>query len=124
MFGNPRYLLDQETIKPTRPTVTLARFARYFKPFWPALLLVAILVVVSTWMQVTTPDITGQLVDCYLTPTAAAVSGGDTGGLNFTGSSQSNCWLATRTHRDHPHNRQERCSPWVVSRLLQPIPLK
>jgi ATP-binding cassette subfamily B multidrug efflux pump len=94
MFGNPRYLLDQETIKPTRPTVTLARFARYFKPFWPALLLVAILVVVSTWMQVTTPDITGQLVDCYLTPTAAAVSGGDTGGLNFAGSSQSNCWLA------------------------------
>ncbi len=96
MFGNPRFLLDQETSKPVRPTVTLARFARYFKPFWPALLLVAILVVISTWMQVTTPDITGQLVDCYLTPTAASASGGNTGGFNIASGSETNCWLAQK----------------------------
>jgi ATP-binding cassette subfamily B protein len=94
MHGGPHHLFNQETSKPKRPTETLVRFARYFKPFWPALLLAAIMVVISTWMQVTTPDLTGQLVDCYLTPTAAAVSGGIPGGMNLTSSSQSNCWLA------------------------------
>ena len=94
MHGGPPHLFNQETSKPQRPTETLARFVRYFKPFWPALLLAAIMVIVSTWMQVTTPDLTGQLVDCYLTPTAAPVSGADSGGMDLTGNSQSNCWLA------------------------------
>lgn len=97
MFGNPRHLFDQETNKPKRTTETLARFARYFKPFWPALLLATIVVILSTWIQVTTPDLTGQLVDCYLTPTAANLPGGASSGLaNLVDSSQTNCWLAKK----------------------------
>ena len=95
MFGGgPRGLLERETSKPKRPGETLSRFGKYFKPYWYVLLVVAILVVISTWAQVTSPEVIGQLVDCYLTPTASAGSGG----FNISGirqaDSQSTCWLA------------------------------
>ena len=102
MFGNPRFLLDRETSKPKSASQTLARLAGHFKPFWPALLLVAVLMVVSTWAQVTTPELTGQIVDCYLAPAAASTS-------TFEGSplvedaarvSESSCWLATDVEAD------------------------
>jgi ATP-binding cassette, subfamily B, multidrug efflux pump len=96
MFGNPRYLLDTETSKPKKTSATLMRFTHYFKPFWPALALVVIMVVVSTWIQVTTPDLTGQLVDCYLTPTAAAATGGNAATSNVVSGSETNCWLAQK----------------------------
>jgi len=95
MFGGPdgmRRIMDRETIKPRRLGATLAGFARYFRPYWPALLLVAVLVVVSTWAQVTGPELTGQVVDCYLTPAAAGALGSFPGAEN--GAAQSNCWLA------------------------------
>lgn len=94
MFGGPdgmRRLMSQESIKPRRIGDTLARFGSYFKPFWPVLLLVAALVIASTWTQVTNPDLIGQVVDCYLTPVAASAFG------NFPGAgqaAQSNCWLS------------------------------
>ena len=95
MFGGPdgmRRIMDRETIKPRQLGATLAGFARYFRPYWPALLLVTVLVVVSTWAQVTGPELTGQVVDCYLTPAASAA------GISFPGvdnnAAQSNCWLA------------------------------
>ncbi len=70
MFGGPRYLLAQEARKPRRVSATLARLVTYFKPYWFALLLVALLLVFQTWTQVITPDLTGQVVDCFLVPRA------------------------------------------------------
>jgi len=88
-------MLEQEVLKPQNVSRTLARFGRYFRPYWPALVVVALLVVGSTWTQVTTPDLTGQVVDCYLAPSA----GGALAGLALPGaapsaSSASNCWFA------------------------------
>lgn len=80
MFGGghaPRYLLAQEARQPRRVSATLARLAAYFKPYWWALVLVALLMLVNTWTQVITPDLTGQVVDCFLVPRAT------------------NCWYTT-----------------------------
>jgi len=92
--GGPQNILMQETSKPKRVTETLARFGSYFKPYWPILVLVVILVVASTWTQVTSPELIGQLVDCYLAPTSSTGLAGSA----FPGASQelaqSNCWLA------------------------------
>lgn len=96
MFGGPdgmRRMINQETIKPKRTGETLGRFARYFRAFWPAVALAALLIVISTWAQVTTPELIGQLVDCYLAP-AAAGSGAFSPAAGAMDASQSNCWLA------------------------------
>jgi ATP-binding cassette subfamily B protein len=86
--------MSQDTLKPKNLSETLARFAGYFKPYWPMLILVAVLITTATWTQVTNPDLLGQAVDCYLTPAAASV-------FNFPGAPQpdqasSNCWLAAQ----------------------------
>jgi ATP-binding cassette subfamily B protein len=97
MFGGNdglRRIMNQETIKPKRLGETLARFGAYFKPFWPVLLLVAVLVVASTWAQVTNPDLLGQVVDCYLTPAAASAFGSFPGAAESGASAANNCWLA------------------------------
>jgi len=99
MMGGPggRHggFLNQETSKPKSASDTLGRLVKHFGPFWPALLAAAVFVVISTWAQVTNPELTGQLVDCYLSP-AAAASGfsipGTSGAQNASGS---NCWLAS-----------------------------
>jgi ATP-binding cassette, subfamily B, multidrug efflux pump len=87
-------MLEQEALKPQNVSRTLARFGHYFRPYWPALVIVALLVIGSTWTQVTTPDLTGQVVDCYLAPSA----GGALSGLALPGAASatatSNCWFA------------------------------
>jgi len=107
MFVGPeglRRLMSQDVLKPRRVGDTLARFARYFKPYWHILVLVGALVVASTWAQVAAPELIGQAVDCYLTP-AVAGSGGGIPGLPAAGAgsqglsraSQANCWYAAGT---------------------------
>jgi ATP-binding cassette subfamily B protein len=88
-----RRIMSQETVKPRNLGETLRRFARYFRPYWPMLLLTAMLITVSTWTQVTTPELIGQAVDCYITPAAASRF------VSFPGAGEesnaaSNCWLA------------------------------
>jgi len=94
MFGGagPRHLLEQEILKPKRTGETLRRFGAYFKPYWFALVLAAVLVILSTWSQVTPPELTGQLVDCYLSPAASLAVGG--AGAGEQPEAGSNCWLA------------------------------
>jgi ATP-binding cassette subfamily B protein len=97
MFGGQdglRRIMSQETIKPRNLGDTLARFGLYFRPYWPLLIVVAGLVVASTWTQVTSPELLGQVVDCYLAPSGGAANG-------FSGlpgvaqaPAASNCWLA------------------------------
>ncbi len=95
---NTRSLLDQESLKPKKTSETLGRLAGYFKPFWYAMLLAATFITVATWTQVTTPEITGQIVDCYLTPAVANTFGAPDGMMDDASqASQSNCWLAGDT---------------------------
>lgn len=104
--GGPRHFaLNTETSKPKAAGQTLARLARYFKPYAGLLLLVAVLVIVTTYMQVVTPDLTGQTVDCFLTPaTRQALGGSGQGGApaqipGLTGNAATNCWY-TSTNPD------------------------
>ncbi|GIV77519.1 ABC transporter ATP-binding protein/permease [Litorilinea aerophila] len=102
MIGGPRRLLEQETLKPKSVTTTLARFGRYFRPYWAVLLLVLVLLVVNAWVQVISPELIGQAVDCYLAP--AVVNEGAAQqplpGMDATPGpaatpGQGNCWYDT-----------------------------
>jgi ATP-binding cassette, subfamily B, multidrug efflux pump len=96
MFGGGpgRDFLASETRKPQNTARTLARLGKRFLPWWPVLLFTLVCIVVSTWAQVTTPELTGQLVDCYLTPSAGSAFGNFPGVSNLVSSSASSCWFA------------------------------
>jgi ATP-binding cassette subfamily B protein len=76
MIGGPRGLLEQEVSKPRSVGRTLGRLIVYFKPFWLVMLGVLLLMVANAWVQVLTPELLGQAVDCYLTPAVTAEIGG------------------------------------------------
>jgi ATP-binding cassette subfamily B protein len=89
-----RGVLDQDSRKATSVSATLARLGSYFGRFWPMLLLALLLVVVSTWVQVTIPQLTGQAVDCFLVPIGNEAFGSflPSGGTQAKTDS-SNCWV-------------------------------
>jgi ATP-binding cassette, subfamily B, multidrug efflux pump len=102
MMGPGRFggMLNQETLKPRKLSETLARLGSYFGQFWYMILLAVGFVVVSTWTQVTTPELTGQATDCFLVPTGASVFGNfaSSFGANNAAPSAaqtSTCWLTT-----------------------------
>lgn len=99
--GGPRGLLDREISKPQSTGKTLARLAQHFKPFWFSLFVAAIFVVISTWTQVTNPELTGEVVDCFLTP-AAASSFTIPGLTDGASKAQSNCWLSEGHAAENP----------------------
>ena len=79
MFMGHRDFLQSEVRKPQNIGTTLARLWQYFKQYWFVLLAVAALVIITTYIQVLTPDLLGQAVDCYLAPaTTQALSTGTT----------------------------------------------
>ena len=98
MHGRAGGLLNQETIKPRNLGETLARLGGYFSQYWYMILLAVLFVVVSTWTQVTTPELMGQATDCFLVP-----AGSSTGGFasffpaadSTAQTSGSTCYLAT-----------------------------
>ena len=82
----PRGQLEREVFKPKNAGATLGRLARYFRPYGLVLALVAVLIIGNTYTQVKTPELTGKLVDCILTPATATrlmgqAAGGMAGGL-------------------------------------------
>jgi len=97
--------LNRDVIKPRNLGETLSRLGSYFGRFWYMLALAVIFVVIATWTQVTTPDLTGQAADCFLVPMGASssftsfstvIDSGQTGmAANQNNPSNSNCWLAT-----------------------------
>ncbi len=94
--GRHGNLFQDEARKPAAASATLARFWIYFKRYGIVLLAVLVLIVASTYMQVLTPNLTGQVVDCYLTPAtqklfSAAAPAGIPGA---TGITATNCWYA------------------------------
>src|SRR5438105_12551330 len=101
MMGQRDFMFRQEASKPQAVRATLGRFWRYFRAYRHVLLVVALLVVVSTYLQVTIPDLIGQTVDCYLTPATQAAfarSSGVPGAAATAGpaaSAATNCWYTT-----------------------------
>src|SRR5688572_32452164 len=91
-------MLNRETIKPRNVSETLTRLGRYFIRFWYMIALAVLFIVISTWTQVTTPELTGQATDCFLVPAGASAFEGF-GSLPQSGSqpqqSTSNCYLST-----------------------------
>ncbi len=90
----PQAMLKQEVTKPKQVGTTLGRLGHYLKPYWWIGILVLIMMIVSTWTQVTTPNIIGQSVDCFLTPAVGAATGNAFPGMESESNSQQNCWLA------------------------------
>ncbi len=95
MFGGPQHMLKQETHKPKKVGSTLRRLGYYLKPYWWIGILIVLLLVVSTWIQVTTPKMMGQIVDCFLVPTISSVTGSSMLGGSLSASSTSSCWLVS-----------------------------
>ncbi len=69
MLDGNRRLLEQETSRAGNVSATLRRFGQYFSHHKGWLALVVTLVVITTWMQVISPDYIQQAVDCYFIPT-------------------------------------------------------
>jgi ATP-binding cassette subfamily B protein len=98
MGGGMRHaMLEQETSKPRNIGSTLSRFGRYFRQYWYAFVIALALIVVATWTQVTTPELTGQITDCFLVPSGVAALSptAPIQGAQQAQASQSNCWLET-----------------------------
>ncbi len=96
MFGGQdglRRMMSQDTLKARSLSGTLKRFGGYFKPYWLLLVLVAMFVILSTWTQVTAPDVIGQVVDCYLAPSATGGFGSFPGASDTKSAAESNCWF-------------------------------
>ena len=89
MMGGPNRFLETQVIKPRSVRRTLSRFSGYFKPYWPWLLLVAVLLIGNAWVQVLAPELTGQAVDCYLTPAPTQSAALTT---QVTTAAANNCW--------------------------------
>src|SRR5437660_9185430 len=71
MFGRQDWLFQSEARKPRAVGETLGRFWAYFRGYGHVLLLVSVLIVISTFLQVSVPNLMGQAVDCYLVPSPA-----------------------------------------------------
>ncbi len=105
MIDRSEQLLGAEARKARQVGPTLRRFWRYLARHRLIILLIVVLIIAGTYMQVLIPDLTGQAVDCYLTPYAAGTQfealTGDLPaeaaqfleGLDFA--SESNCWFTT-----------------------------
>jgi ATP-binding cassette, subfamily B, multidrug efflux pump len=63
-----RRMMERDVIKPKNTWVTISRFLKYIGSKGWLVALVVLLVVLSTYIQVTAPEYSGQVVDCYLSP--------------------------------------------------------
>ncbi|HET7768296.1 MAG TPA: hypothetical protein VFN74_05930, partial [Chloroflexota bacterium] len=62
IMGRPDRVFGAETLKPQNVGQTLGRLGTYFKPYWPGLIVVALLIVAGTYTQVRAPELIGQSV--------------------------------------------------------------
>src|SRR5215213_81465 len=74
MFGldGDRELFEGGGRKAGNIGATLLRFGQYFGQNLVGVMLALILIFLSTWTQVVTPEYIGQSVDCYLFPQATS----------------------------------------------------
>lgn len=71
MFDRQAQLLGSETSKASSVGGTLKRLGSYFRRYAWVLILIALLIIASTYTQVLIPNLIGQTVDCYLGPFAS-----------------------------------------------------
>src|SRR5829696_5727029 len=90
-----RDLFKQETLKPKNLADTLARLGSYFGRFWYMILTVLVLITISTWTQVITPELTGQATDCFLVPLGNQFASFGPQAEAQSENSASACWLGT-----------------------------
>ncbi len=96
MFGGGQSrLLNEDARKARSVKGTLGRLGGYFARFWPMVLAAIVFVVVSTWAQVTTPQLIGEATDCFLVPLGTSTSLGSSfaGASNLAQTSEADCWL-------------------------------
>jgi ATP-binding cassette subfamily B protein len=94
MMMNRPDLFKGDSNKARNVTDTLRRFGDYFGRFWYMLVLAFVLIVVSTWTQVTSPELIGQATDCFLVPTGGANAFASFGPTTDTAqTTKSSCWL-------------------------------
>ncbi len=95
MFGRQGHILGQETSKPKSTGETLLRLSKYFASYWFLMLIVVVVLFVSVWMQVISPELTGQATDCYLAPAIQNNSGilGMMGGMAQGETVEDSCWI-------------------------------
>lgn len=79
-----RRLFEAETTKPKSPSATLKRFVHWFRPYWWLVALSMVFIIGATYVQVLTPELTGQAVDCYLFPTDPSACWFNGGGIAAT----------------------------------------
>lgn len=85
--------LNQETIKPRNLSETLGRLCTYFGRFWYMIVLAVLFVVVSTWTQVTSPELMGQATDCFLVPAGGSAFASLVPAPATDQKTVSSCWL-------------------------------
>ncbi len=119
MAHGPMRMLAQETSKPVHTGATLRRLVGYIKPYWPLLILVVILIVGSTWTQVTIPELTGQAVDRFITPAIASGAQMQMPGIQGTIAAPASANNAGSTWYAHlPANPTTADYVWGLGRLV------
>jgi ATP-binding cassette, subfamily B, multidrug efflux pump len=127
MIGPGRFggLLNQETIKPRNLSETLGRLGKYFIRFWYMIAIAVLFVIVSTWTQVTTPELTGQATDCFLVPAGASTLGGFASFAPEAGSqtaATASCYLATDDPSTLTFSRQIIHKAYILGGFKVPDP--
>jgi ATP-binding cassette subfamily B protein len=94
-MGNRDFMFRTEAQKASDVTATLGRFWTRFRAFSHVLIAVASLIVVSTYIQVTIPDLLGQAVDCYLTPATIDALLPANASTPVASNAGTNCWYTS-----------------------------
>jgi ATP-binding cassette subfamily B multidrug efflux pump len=95
MMMNRPDLFKQDSRSARNLSDTLKRFGDYFGKFWYMLAFALILILVSTWTQVTTPELTGQATDCFLLPTGTSAFASFGSETDSDQDVVSSCWLVS-----------------------------
>ncbi|MBC7877477.1 MAG: ABC transporter ATP-binding protein [Anaerolineales bacterium] len=97
MMGPGRFgdILNRETVKPRNLSETLGRLGKYFGRFWYMIALAVTFIIISTWTQVTSPELAGQTTDCFLVPTGGSAFASFFPQTDSNQQTVSSCWLGT-----------------------------
>jgi len=94
MMGNRDFAFRTEAAKASDVGASLARLWMRFREHTLVLMTIGVLIVISTYLQVTIPNLLGQAVDCYLTPaTLTALAAANPGAASAGAASGTNCWF-------------------------------
>ena len=126
--GRAGGFLNQETLKPRNLGETLGRLGSYFGRFWYMIVVAVLFVIISTWTQVTSPELSGQATDCFLVPVGQSVMGSfapvgaPSGSSETEAAASSSCWLATSDPSTLSFSRQIVHKAFYMGGYVMPDP--